>query len=205
MVGTTISHYTITEKIGRSGMGEVYRATDTKLNRDVGLKVLPEAFAQDQQRMARFSREVQVLASVNHPNIATFHGLEEADGKRALVLEWVEGGTLKYVGRCNHGAQGTWVRDCEPWRSIEESPTGPVTRSRRRIRMGKLVVVALVLTATLSCASDATLPAGPEDLYITPYLQNVTPTSITVMWETRKPVVGSVEYGLSRKFDQMFQ
>ena len=70
--------------------------------------------------------------------------------------------------------------------------------------MGKLVVVALILTATLSsCASDAELPAGPEDLYITPYLQNVTPTSITVMWETRKPVVGSVEYGLSRKFDQM--
>ena len=114
MVGTTISHYTITEKIGRSGMGEVYRATDTKLNRDVGLKVLPEAFAQDQQRMARFSREVQVLASVNHPNIATFHGLEEADGKRALVLEWVEGGTLKYVDGAITAPKGPGLEIANP-------------------------------------------------------------------------------------------
>ena len=94
MIGTTIAHYTITEKIGQGGMGEVYRATDTKLNRDVALKVLPEAFAQDQQRMARFAREAQVLASLNHPNIATIHGLEESDGKQALVLELVEGEDL---------------------------------------------------------------------------------------------------------------
>ena len=94
MVGTTISHYKITEKIGQGGMGEVYRATDTKLNRDVALKVLPEAFAQDQQRMARFSREAQVLASLNHPNIASIYGQEEADGKQALVLELVEGEDL---------------------------------------------------------------------------------------------------------------
>ena len=94
MVGETIAHYKITEKIGQGGMGEVYRATDTKLNRDVALKVLPEAFAQDQQRMARFAREAQLLASLNHPNIATIHGLEEADGKQALVLELVEGEDL---------------------------------------------------------------------------------------------------------------
>ena len=94
MVGTTISHYKITEKIGQGGMGEVYRATDTKLNRDVALKVLPEGFPQDQQRMARFSREAQMLASLNHPNIATIHGLEESDGKQALVLELVEGEDL---------------------------------------------------------------------------------------------------------------
>ena len=94
MIGTTIAHYKITEKIGQGGMGEVYRATDTKLNRDVALKVLPEAFAQDQQRMARFSREAQVLASLNHPNIASIYGLEESDGKQALVLELVEGEDL---------------------------------------------------------------------------------------------------------------
>ena len=94
MIGQSIAHYTITEKIGQGGMGEVYRATDTKLNRDVALKVLPEAFAQDQQRMARFSREAQVLASLNHPNIASIYGLEEADGKQALVLELVEGEDL---------------------------------------------------------------------------------------------------------------
>ena len=94
MIGKTISHYKILEKIGQGGMGEVYRATDTKLDRDVALKVLPEAFASDQQRMARFSREAKVLASLNHPNIASIYGLEESDGKQALVLELVEGETL---------------------------------------------------------------------------------------------------------------
>ena len=94
MIGQTISHYKITDKIGEGGMGEVYRATDTKLNRDVALKVLPDAFAADSDRMARFSREAQVLASLNHPNIASIYGLEDADDKHALVLELVEGETL---------------------------------------------------------------------------------------------------------------
>ena len=94
MIGKKISHYSVTEKLGAGGMGEVYRATDTKLNRDVALKILPEAFANDAQRMARFSREAQVLASLNHPNIAAIYGLEEADGIRCLVLELVEGPTL---------------------------------------------------------------------------------------------------------------
>ena len=75
-------------------MGEVYRARDTKLDRDVALKVLPEAFTQDPDRLARFEREAKVLASLNHPNIAAIYGLEEADGIRALVLELVEGPTL---------------------------------------------------------------------------------------------------------------
>ena len=75
-------------------MGEVYRARDTKLNRDVALKVLPAAFANDAQRMARFQREAQVLASLNHPNIASIYGLEESGGVRALVMELVEGPTL---------------------------------------------------------------------------------------------------------------
>jgi len=95
MVEETIAHYRITDKIGQGGMGEVYRATDTKLNRDVAVKVLPESFAKDRDRMARFSREAQVLASLNHPNIAAIHGLEEAGGKRALVMELVEGETLQ--------------------------------------------------------------------------------------------------------------
>ena len=75
-------------------MGQVYQATDTKLNRQVALKILPEAFATDPDRLARFQREAQVLASLNHPNIAAIHGLEESDGIRALVLELVEGPTL---------------------------------------------------------------------------------------------------------------
>jgi len=95
MIGETVSHYKITAKLGEGGMGEVYRARDTKLNRDVALKILPQIFAQDTQRMARFEREAQVLASLNHANIAQIYGLEEADGTRALVLELVEGETLQ--------------------------------------------------------------------------------------------------------------
>ena len=92
--GTTLGPYAVTAKIGEGGMGEVYRARDTKLDRDVALKVLPEAFTQDPDRLARFEREAKVLASLNHPNIAAIYGLEEADDTRALVLELVEGPTL---------------------------------------------------------------------------------------------------------------
>lgn len=80
MIGKTVAHYQVVEKIGEGGMGEVYRARDTRLNRDVALKVLPEVFADDRQRMARFSREAQVLASLNHPNIAAIYGLEVSEG-----------------------------------------------------------------------------------------------------------------------------
>ena len=94
MIGTTLSHYKIIEKIGQGGMGVVYRAQDTNLSRDVAIKVLPEQFTQDPQRLARFEREAKLLASLNHPNIAAIYGLEEADGVRFLALELVEGETL---------------------------------------------------------------------------------------------------------------
>ena len=94
VIGQTFCHYCIVERIGAGGMGEVYRATDTKLGRDVALKVLPEAFAINAERMARFRREAQVLASLNHPNIATIHCLEESNDHCALVMELVEGPTL---------------------------------------------------------------------------------------------------------------
>ena len=93
-VGSRLGHYDVTALIGEGGMGQVYQATDTKLNRQVALKILPEAFATDPDRLARFQREAQVLASLNHPNIAQIHGLEETDDTRALVLELVEGPTL---------------------------------------------------------------------------------------------------------------
>ena len=80
MIGKSISHYRVTAKLGAGGMGVVYRATDTKLGREVALKVLPPVFANDSQRMARFTREAHVLASLNHPNIASIYGLEESDG-----------------------------------------------------------------------------------------------------------------------------
>ena len=92
--GTRLSHYEIIAPIGVGGMGEVYRARDSKLNRDVAIKVLPEAFARDSDRLTRFQREAQVLASLNHPNIAAIYGLEESDTIRALVMELVEGPTL---------------------------------------------------------------------------------------------------------------
>src|SRR5215469_11356859 len=92
--GTKLGPYEIVAPLGAGGMGEVYRARDTKLNRDVALKVVPEAFAKDAERMARFEREAQVLASLNHPNIAAIYGLEESGGVRALVMELVEGPTL---------------------------------------------------------------------------------------------------------------
>ncbi len=92
--GTTLGPYRVTAKIGEGGMGQVYQATDTTLNRQVALKVLPDVFVADPDRLARFEREAKVLASLNHPNIAAIYGLEEADGVRALVLELVEGPTL---------------------------------------------------------------------------------------------------------------
>ena len=94
MIGKKIAHYQITSKLGEGSMGEVYRATDTRLNREVALKVLPESFINDPNRMARFEREAQVLASLSHPNVAGIYGLEEADGIRCLVLELIEGDTL---------------------------------------------------------------------------------------------------------------
>ena len=94
MIGTTLNHYRIEEKIGAGGMGEVYRATDSKLGREVAIKVLPDAFARDPERLARFDQEARLLASLNHPNIAAIHGLEESDGVRFLVLELVPGDTL---------------------------------------------------------------------------------------------------------------
>ena len=92
--GTSLGPYQVTAKIGEGGMGEVWQARDTKLDRDVALKVLPEAFTSDPDRLARFEREAKVLASLNHPNIGSIYGLEEADGVKALVLELIEGPTL---------------------------------------------------------------------------------------------------------------
>ena len=92
--GTKLAHYEILEPIGKGGMGEVYRAKDSKLGRDVAIKVLPDEFAENEERLARFKREAKVLASLNHPGIAAIHGLEESEGTHYLVLELVPGETL---------------------------------------------------------------------------------------------------------------
>ena len=92
--GTRLGHYDVTALLGEGGMGQVWQATDTQLNRQVALKILPDAFAADPDRLARFKREAQILAKLNHPNIAAIYGIEESEGTRALVLELVEGPTL---------------------------------------------------------------------------------------------------------------
>src|SRR6202022_3166605 len=98
MIGQSIGAYRITARVGAGGMGEVYRAKDTKLDRDVAIKIVPESFAGDPERIARFEREAKLLAALNHPNIAQIYGLEE----RALIMELVEGPTL--AERIAHGA-----------------------------------------------------------------------------------------------------
>jgi eukaryotic-like serine/threonine-protein kinase len=93
-LGTRLGVYEITAPIGEGGMGQVFRARDTRLDRDVAIKILPEAFAHDADRLARFTREAKTLASLNHPHIAAIYGLEESAGVSALVMELVEGEDL---------------------------------------------------------------------------------------------------------------
>src|SRR5262245_51963701 len=93
-IGQQFGSYEITMLLGRGGMGEVYRARDTKLKREIAIKILPDEFSRDADRASRFQREAEVLASLNHPNIAAIYDLAEANGTRFLVLELVEGETL---------------------------------------------------------------------------------------------------------------
>jgi serine/threonine protein kinase len=94
VIGKTLGHYQISSQLGKGGMGEAYQAKDQNLGRDVAIKVLPEEFANDAERVARLRREAKVLASLNHPNIAAIYGLEESDKTNFLVMELVEGQTL---------------------------------------------------------------------------------------------------------------
>src|SRR5215471_3779743 len=94
IIGQQLGSYEITALLGKGGMGEVYRARDTKLKRDVAIKILPDEFSRDADRVSRFQREAEVLASLNHPNIAAIYDLQAANGLRFLVLELVEGETL---------------------------------------------------------------------------------------------------------------
>src|SRR5438045_8212523 len=93
-IGTHLGSHEITALLGKGGMGEVYRARDAKLKRDVAIKILPDEFSRDPDRVSRFQREAEVLASLNHSNIAAIYDLEETQGSRFLVLELVEGETL---------------------------------------------------------------------------------------------------------------
>ena len=112
LTGRRLGAYQVHERIGAGGMGEVYRARDTQLGRDVAIKILPRVFTSDPERLARFEREARVLASLNHPHIGAIYGLEDADGIRALVLELVEGETLADA----HRAAAPLPRRLRRWR-----------------------------------------------------------------------------------------
>ncbi len=122
--GTTLGPYEVIAPIGLGGMGKVYRARDTKLKRDVALKVLPEVFVNDPERLARFQREAEVLASLNHPNIAHIYGLEDSGDTTALVLELVEGRRLRI------GSRKVRSRSTKLW----PSPSRSRKRSKPRTR-----------------------------------------------------------------------
>ena len=131
IIGRTLGSYTLTAPLGVGGMGEVYRARDSKLGRDVAIKILPQHFTDDPERRARFAREARVLATLNHPHIGAIYGLEESDGVTRLVLELVEGETL--AERLERGPLPTPRR----WRLHGRS----ARRSRPRTKRGSSTAI----------------------------------------------------------------
>jgi serine/threonine protein kinase len=157
--GTRLGQYEIQAAIGSGGMGEVYRATDTKLGRSVAIKVLPEMFAADADRTARFEREARVLASLNHPHIAAIHGLEEVGGWKFLVMELVEGPTLQQ--RLEAGDMGL------------EKPKPPDSslQSQRHIPPDEALAIARQIAEALEAAHDSGVihrDLKPANIKVTP-------------------------------------
>ncbi len=132
----TLLNYRLSEKIGEGGMGVVWRATDTTLNRDVAVKILPQVFAEDQDRVARFEREAKLLASLNHAHIATIHGLHQVDGVHFLAMQFIRGQSLDQVleevkrllfrdAALILGYTETDSLDASKWKSCEDCSESP--------------------------------------------------------------------------------
>ena len=143
MVGQAIGPYSIIAKLGEGGMGEVYRATDTNLKRSVAIKVLPASVAGDADRLARFQREAEVLAALNHPNIGAIYGLEKTPNFTALVMELVEGDDL--TSRIARGA----IPSTRRYRSRSRS------RTRSKRRTSRASFIATSSPPTSRCATTA--------------------------------------------------
>ena len=163
--GTRLGPYEILAPIGAGGMGEVYRARDTKLDRDVAIKVIPPALAQDPERLARFEREAKVLASLNHPNIAQIYGVED----RALVMELVEGVTLKgplpLDTALNYAKQIADVLDAAHDKNIIHRDLKPANIMITPAGVVKLLDFGL---AAVAQSSDPSNPANSPTLTISP-------------------------------------
>ena len=170
LTGRRLGAYQVHERIGVGGMGEVYRARDTKLGRDVAIKILPRHFTSDPDRLARFEREARVLASLNHPHIGAIYGVEDAEGVRALVLELVEGETL--AERIQRGAAADSVRPSHHARQIAEAldaahEKGIIHRDLKPANI-KITPDGLVKVLDFGLAKAASGDAAPTDLTQSP-------------------------------------
>ena len=146
--GSRLGSYEILAPLGSGGMGDVYRARDTRLNRDVAIKVLPDLFAGDPERLARFHREAQMLAALNHPNIAHIHGLEESSGIRALVMELVEGPTLAEIIAPGAGRSPAAAATSEP------APAARVGVAPRALGIDEALAIAKQIAEALEAAHE---------------------------------------------------
>ena len=161
--GVRLGPYEIVAPLGAGGMGEVYRARDTKLGRDVAIKVLPTSFAADPERLARFEREARLLASLNHPNIGAIYGVEETSGLVALVLELVEGETLadRITKGSGHRAQG----------SRSEQPSALSAQPSGGLPVGEALDIARQIADALDAAHERGIvhrDLKPANIVVTP-------------------------------------
>ena len=165
--GTRLGPYEVIAAIGAGGMGEVFRARDTTLNRDVAIKALPDRFAKDPERVARFKREAQLLAALHHPHIAAIYGLEEAEGSKVLVLELVEGQSLaEIIARGGSDAGRVFRPGNSASAAGSEDPASARTDPATRKGSGVPLAEALAIARQAALALEAAHGKGiiPRDL-----------------------------------------